>query len=288
MILGPGTTDGNHPGRAVVPVRPHAARGEPADPETAFPAMFDLNDTLGLWNGSESERNGPELLVADLESTAIRDCGLVGRSLIASLREFGCPVDVEDVVPLLGSPTRVLLAQILATHLAYSLESAFRLAERVEVDFCDRLLGEIEAGGGLPATPGAENAFAVLQSEGVRIALDSALPRRVVDLILARNAWLRSGLVDVAVSAEEVCAPRPSPELIQHAVRRAIPEGSSRVAKLASCPGDLAAAHSAGCRWILAYTRGPSSTAALRLQSPTHVIECLGEVSEALIGRVLR
>lgn len=287
-MLGLGTTDGIHPGRPVVPVRFHAARGDPADSETAFPAMFDLNDTLGLWTGSEPERTGPELLVADLESTAIRDCGLVGRSLIASLRQFGCPVGVEDVVPLLGSPTRVLLAQILVTHLACSLESAFRLAERVEADFCDRLAGEIEAGGGLPPTPGAENAFAVLQSEGVRVALDSTLPRKVVDLLLARNTWLRSGLVDVVVSAEEVNAPRPSPELIRHAVRSVLPAGSSRVAKLASCPGDLAAAHSAGCRWILAYTRGPVSTASLRLQSPTHVIECLGEVSEALIGRVLR
>jgi phosphoglycolate phosphatase-like HAD superfamily hydrolase len=250
--------------------------------------MLDLHDTLGRWNASETERTGPELLVADLESTAIRDSGLVGRTLLASLQRFGCPAGVEDVVPLLGSPTRVLIAQVLVTYLAHSLESAFRLAERVEADFCERILGSIEASGGIPPTPGAENAFAVLQSEGVRIVLDSALPRRVVDFILARNSWLRSGLVDAAVAAEEVGTPRPSPELIRQAIRRALPGGSARVAKLASCPGDLAAAHSAGCRWILAYSRGPVSAAALRLQSPTHVIECLGEVSEALIGRVLR
>ena len=96
-----------------------------------------------------------------------------------------------------------------------------------------------------------------------------------------------SGLVDSVVSADEVEAGRPAGEAILLAAARAGAIPGARLAKLAATPADIAAAHAAGCRWILGYAGGVFSAESLRAQRPTHVISCLGEVTETLVDRIL-
>jgi len=272
-------------GRAAVS-RTKSPQGCPPSPRETH-IVIELNEPIGLWPAVVNETPRPEVLVADLDHSAIADPSLVPRFLVAALLRAGCGVGFDEVYHLIGNPVRSILTELVARHQAVPLMDACRRAVAIEDDFSHRLSDLFNQMPEVRIVPGADNAFAALQADGVRIALDSALPRRVTEALLNRLGWLRSGLVDSVVSADEVEAGRPAGESILLAAARAGATPGARLAKLAATPADIAAAHAAGCRWILGYAGGVFSAESLRAQRPTHVISCLGEVTETLVDRIL-
>jgi phosphonatase-like hydrolase len=248
----------------------------------------DLFDIAGLWPGSAQESVRPDVVVFDLECTALADANLVPRYLRAALSRAGISATIDEIHQLMGAAVRDVLTELVARHRGPTLADARRTAFAVEEDFSRRLCEFIESAPEMRPMPGADHAFAALQTDGVRVAVDSSLSSRVAGVILDRLGWLRSGLVDVVVTSDRVMAGRPAPDMIREAVRQAQSSGGTvRIAKVGSTPADLAAAAAAGCQWLLAFPAGPFGTAALQAQRPTHLISSLGEVSEVLISQIL-
>lgn len=231
----------------------------------------------------------PEILVADFEAVAIPDPGLVPRAVVAVLASAGFPVEFEEARLLAGVPVRVQLAELIAVSAGLPLTAAFELSVRVESEFGELLWSQMERGQGFKPVTGADDVFAAVQSEGIRVVLDSMLPAALTRRILDRFGWIRSGLVDSVAFSEEVEAPRPSPDLLLEAVRKLFPQGSDRIAKLVGGRLDIVAAKAARCRWLLDLDRGGlgGGSPAIRRQGVRQV-ESLGDLPEVLLGWVLR
>jgi len=247
----------------------------------------EYNDQLDLWLDPPLETPSPDLLVADLDHTGIADPSLIPRFLVAALFRAGCPVAFDEVYRQIGTPVREILATVLSRQLALTSADAARQAVRVEEDFSERLCEHISENPEFRPMPGAEHAFAALQADGVRVAVDSSLRRPVVDALLRRLGWQQGGLIEVSVASGEADSGRPCPDSIRLAVARSGLSPDARVAKLVATPPDLMAASSAGCRWILGFTGGIVGPEILRSLGSTRIIDSLGEVTESLTGRVL-
>lgn len=240
-----------------------------------------------MWPDAPSDAIRPDVLVADLDHTAIADSELVPRYLVAALLRAGCFVTFDEIHHLIGNPVRMIFTEMIVRHMALPLADACRRAMVIEQEFSARLADHVGQASEFRPTPGAEHAFAALQADGVHVALDSAMNRTVTDAILKRLGWMRSGLVDTVVSSDVVEPGRPAGHAILLAADHAGAKPGARIAKLAATAVDIAAAHAANCRWILGFTGGVFTADALRAQNPTRIIGSLGEVTETLIDQVL-
>ncbi len=249
--------------------------------------MNGFVDFESPWPDASADVVRPEVLVADLDHTAVADPELVPRFLVAALLRTGCNVTFDEIHHLVGNPVRTILTEMIVRHLAIPLADACRRALVVEAEFSSRLADHLAQAPEFRPMPGAEHAFAALQADGVRVALDSAMNRTVTGALMKRLGWERSGLVDAVVPCDAIEPGRPAGHAVLLAANRTGATAGSRIAKLAATPVDIAAAHAAGCRWILGFTGGVFTADALRAQRPTRIIGSLGEVSEILIDRVL-
>jgi HAD superfamily hydrolase (TIGR01509 family) len=104
------------------------------------------------------------------------------------------------------------------------------------------VMAELEAG--VPPRPGALELVAAARAAGKPIGLASNSRREFVERALAASA-LSNGHFDVVVSADDVSAPKPAPDiyLAACAALRAAPE---RSAALEDSPTGVAAARAAG------------------------------------------
>ena len=231
----------------------------------------------------------PDLLLADFEAACVPDTGVVSRSIALAMEDSGFPVALPDILPLAGMPVRVQLAELVAVNAGLTLEEAFEISTRIEARVSERLWRILDRGARLRPTPGAEDAFAALQSEGIRVGLDSMLPSELTSRILEGLGWLRSGLVDHVMCAQEVEAPRPSPDLILAATGSWGCGGPGRLAKLCGSRLDVLAAVAAGCRWVFALDRTPGPTGGPLSEGVTfRRIGDFGNLPEHLLGWVLR
>src|SRR3954454_5174815 len=104
------------------------------------------------------------------------------------------------------------------------------------------VMAELDAGG--PPRPGALELVAAVRAAGVPVGLASNSSREFVERALAVSA-LANGHFDVVVSADDVAAPKPAPD-IYLAACAALGGAPERSAALEDSPPGVAAASAAG------------------------------------------
>jgi HAD superfamily hydrolase (TIGR01509 family) len=104
------------------------------------------------------------------------------------------------------------------------------------------VMAELDAG--VPPRPGALELVAAVRGAGVPVGLASNSSREFVERALAVSA-LANGHFDVVVSADDVSAPKPAPD-IYLAACAALGAAPERAAALEDSPPGVAAARAAG------------------------------------------
>ena len=115
----------------------------------------------------------------------------------------------------------------------------------------------VEVNAGVPPRPGALELLAAVRAAGVPVGLASNSSREFVEQVLS-VAGLLDGHFDVIVSADDVAAPKPAPDLYLAACAalRAAPE---RAAALEDSPPGVASARAAGL-FVIAVPYVPDTT----------------------------
>jgi HAD superfamily hydrolase (TIGR01509 family) len=137
---------------------------------------------------------------------------------------------------LLGT-SRAESAAILERQLGLP-GAGFELMEELHVLVMDEL------GGGVPPRPGALELLAAVRAAGLPVGLASNSSREFVERALS-VAGLANGHFDVVVSADEVAAPKPAPDLYLAACA-ALGAAPERAAALEDSPPGVASARAAG------------------------------------------
>ena len=132
---------------------------------------------------------------------------------------------------------------------------------------------------GLEAMPFAEEAFAFLKSNNVKIGLDTGFFSDITNVIIDSLGWLKNSLIDYVISSDEAAEGRPQPYMIQQLMKRANVTDTKKVIKIGDTEVDIKEGRNAGCLLTIAVTTGGSYTRTqLELFNPDFIIDSLQEL----------
>ena len=216
-----------------------------------------------------------ELVVFDMAGTTIDEDNVVYKTVRAAINAAGYAVSQDQVQAAgAGKEKSQAIRDVLA------LDGNAHDDEEIAAIFADFKARLSEAYADLEVRPqrGAEDVFARLRSEGIRVVLNTGYDRPTAEKLLRKLGWVSGQAIDDLVTASDVPRNRPAPDMILEAMRRTNVTQSSKVAKVGDSAIDIEEGQNAGCLVTLGITTGAQTAQQLRAARPTAVIDRLGDV----------
>jgi HAD superfamily hydrolase (TIGR01509 family) len=211
-----------------------------------------------------------QAVLFDMDGTLVDTEGLWWQAAESAAAWLGHRLGDSDVDDVLGRPV-----SHTAAHL-HRVTGTIRCERALAADL-DRRFAEL-VGNGITPQPGAVELLDRLHDAGVRLALVSASPRTIVDLVLGSlGAWR----FVLSVSANDTARSKPAPDPYLAAIHAlgAVPGACVAVE---DTPTGVASAEAAGCRVVAVPSRLPIDPGPGRL-----VTASLEEVDLAVICAVV-
>lgn len=218
--------------------------------------------------------NGPRALIFDMDGVLIDSEPLWHEAEIAAAGEAGLLLTPEDCLRTTG--LRVDEA------VAYWCERHPFLAPRREVlvsSTLDRLVDLVSRRG--TPKPGVDEVLALAKSRGLRLALASSSPYRVIHAVL--DALHLDSVFDVVHSAEEEARGKPDPAVYLTTARKLGIEPERCIA-VEDSPNGLLSARAAGMKCIV--VPEPALRADPRFELADARVTDLGEIGPGLLDRL--
>lgn len=234
-----------------------------------FPYLMPVSNS-----DSHTSKSRPDLVVFNLAGTTVRDENRVAGFLMEAMAHIGHPVTLAEANSVMGERKPKAIAQLLTPRIGpTAMES--EIVQRGNAEFLRLTNHYYATSSEVGEIPGATSVFGALHAAGIKVACDTGFERSTVDVILKRLGWLNQGLIDTAISSDEVPHGRPAPDLIHEAMRRTGVTDVARVAKVGDTPSDIGEGLAAGCPWVIAVTYGTHLRFQLEPHRPTHFIDTL-------------
>lgn len=194
------------------------------------------------------------LAVFDVAGTILSDDGVVIHSFEAAF---------EAVVPEVWEQKREAFTDFAQKTMGQSKIEVFfallgdqRLAEACADRFQREYLLRLKE---TRLFPGIEQMFAMLRTNGIKIALNTGFNRDTLNQIIGSHAL--EGLIDVSVTPQEAGAGRPSPAMIRLSAQKLGVEDPKLVAVLGDTATDIETAKSFGAGLSIGVLTGAHNSA---------------------------
>lgn len=216
-----------------------------------------------------------EMVVFDMAGTVIDEHNIVYKTLHQSLLNAGVVVDYETVLLHgAGKEKKQALIDILKL-----LNGSYDLAL---TDQCYRNFRESLATAYLEndisAQPGAEEIFEFLHEKGIVVVLNTGYDRATAEHLIDKLQWRVGEHIDYLVTASDVFASRPSPEMIQLAMQQFRIRHAYFAIKVGDSIVDIEEGRNGDCRYVIGITTGAHTREQLMQAEPTHIIDHLTEL----------
>jgi len=223
-----------------------------------------------------------ELAVFDMAGTTVYDPDLVVMALSEALAAVDCQVTPAETRELMGYTKPAAIRNLLIAH---DLPADDAQVERIHTDFVARMLQCYRDGAEVRPMDGAEEIFHLLHERGIRVALNTAFSKEIADTLIDRFDWRERGLIDAAISADQVATGRPAPDMIRELMRQCGVSDPQRVIKIGDTEVDIREGRNAGCGLVVAVTTGAFDRAQLAPYAPDAVLDSLHELAALLETR---
>jgi phosphonatase-like hydrolase len=225
-----------------------------------------------------SENDPPiRLACLDMAGTTVADDGLVLAAFAAALDVLGVEQEQE----------RGRMTQYVVDTMGESKITVFRALFPGDEKAAQEGNAAFETAYGQKvaltrALPGAEQTFARLRADGVKIALTTGFSRTTADALLEHLGW--GGLIDVSLTPGEVGGRgRPHPDMIQAAAARLEVDEPRAVAVVGDTASDIRSGLAAGARIVAGVLTGAHDRPTLAEAGATSVLDQVAEFP-ALFG----
>lgn len=219
-----------------------------------------------------------ELVVFDMAGTTVRDKNHVGIAFQGALKSEGYAVALSDINPLMGYKKPVAIRMILEKHLTDSAEITEELVDSIHSEFVRLMIHFYSTTDEIAPLPTVEDTFSNLQSNGIKIALNTGFSRDIAEVIVNRLGW--EEIIDCLVASDDVPNGRPYPDMIQKIMQELNIDSAEKVAKVGDTEVDINEGFNTGCKYVIGVTTGAFTREELEPYKPTHIIDSLAEVLE--------
>ena len=218
-----------------------------------------------------------QLVVFDIAGTTVYDGDAVGMCLRRALEHVvGLAFGRDEVNAVMGIPKPVAIRTLLEGRTGRPSDPA--RVEAVHRDFERRMLAHYRTSEDVREVPGASGVFETLRRRGVKVALDTGFGRAITDGVLARLGWTVPGVLDATVTADDVAAGRPAPDMVYRAMELTGVTDAKRVVKVGDTPSDLREGAAAGCGMVVGVTSGSHTADELWPHPHTALIDSVRDV----------
>lgn len=230
---------------------------------------------------SDSASGLPPIRLAclDMAGTTVFDDGLVEKAFTTAVSEVGI---VE------GSPEHGRALQHVRATMGESKIVVFRAMlggdddrARLANSAFERAYGEIVAGGGVSAVPGAEKAMVALREAGISVCLTTGFSRPTQDALLQALGW--TDLVDLALVPSDAGRGRPFPDMILTAVLRLGVDDVRAVAVAGDTSSDVLSGVRSGASVVAGVLTGAHDRCRLEAAGATHVLDSIADLPGVLV-----
>lgn len=153
-----------------------------------------------------------ELVVFDIAGTTVNDRTPAGDAVNLCLRQSieaaGVLVTRDAVNLVMGIQKPEAIRRLL---IGAGREELLGRVDAIHDDFVIRMKRFYTSDPAVYPVVGAEDCFAVLRREGIKVALDTGFSRDITALILDRLGWRDGESIDASICSDEVAAGRPAP-----------------------------------------------------------------------------
>jgi phosphonatase-like hydrolase len=223
-------------------------------------------------------RSKIQLVVFDIAGTTVKDNGNVADAFNYALHQFGYAVPLAEIKSVMGYKKSVAISKLLEKFYPAEKDKNPSHIEDIHTLFIEIMVSFYENDIALQPMQNAEYIFSQLQSQNIKVALNTGFSKRITDIILKRFGWNRTRLIDFVISSDEVANGRPSPEMIQAIMKATGISDPAFVAKVGDTEVDILEGRNAGCGLVIGISTGAYTRNQLIAFTPDAVIDDISEL----------
>lgn len=223
-----------------------------------------------------------ELVVFDIAGTTVKDDGIVSLAFQNAMLKFGYTFSAQQVAPLMGYKKVDAIRMLLDKNELNRQNVTDDLVNQIHECFLDEMSSFYMESYLPEPLPYVEDVFRRLHERGIRTALDTGFPKRITEIVLSKLNWLSNGLVDCAISSDQVKAGRPYPYMIEAIMATLSIKDPKRVIKIGDTSVDIKEGKAANCLYSIGITTGTFSKMELLKSDPDFVLDAMDELLEVI------
>ncbi|WP_407523271.1 HAD hydrolase-like protein [Lacibacter sp. MH-610] len=219
------------------------------------------------------------LVVFDMAGTTVRDKGNVAESFMKALAQHNITVPLEEVNKVMGWRKKEAIKILLQKF--HTVDEA--LIETLHEQFTQNMIDFYKTDETLQPLPFAEDVFATLRHQNIKVALNTGFTRAITDVLLEQLNWQNGNMVDDVIASDEVQEGRPHPFMINELMKRHNITDAATVAKVGDTEVDILEGKNAGCGLVIGITTGAYTRDALQPYQPDKIIDSLHELPSLIL-----
>jgi phosphonatase-like hydrolase len=221
------------------------------------------------------------MVVFDMAGTTVNEDNVVYKTLQKSINENGFNFSLDQVME--QGAGREKMQAVRSILDAYAHIEDNELTDRIYRHFIIHLT---EAYKNMPVLPqpGVIDLFQILKQENILVVLNTGYNRETAQNLLEKLGWWRGIEFDELISASDVKANRPDPDMIRLAMKKFGIENAKEVIKVGDSIIDIEEGRNAGCRLNIGITTGAHNFKQLQTANPDYIINNLLELSPIILS----
>jgi phosphonatase-like hydrolase len=216
-----------------------------------------------------------KMIVFDMAGTTVDEQNVVYKTLHRAIREAGFELSLDDVLRQ-GAGKEKMQAIVDILQDKHLEKSELQVIYNKFLLLLDEAYQHLE----VVPQPGAVEIFYYLKAQNIKVVLNTGYNQQTADQLLAKLNWKVGVEIDGLITASQVRANRPQPDMILLAMEQMGITNCEEVAKVGDSIIDIEEGKNAGCALSIGITTGAHSFEQLQTAMPNFIIDNLLQLKD--------
>ena len=218
-----------------------------------------------------------ELLVLDMAGTTVDEDNVVYKTVTEAVNEHGYQVGLEQVLITCAGMEKLEAITSLLKEIGGNEEDAMAIFEKFSVKLKNAYQN-------LEVKPinGTEDFLLKMKAQNKKVVLNTGYTSEIAQQLLDKLQWKENIHFDALITADDVSESRPSPEMINLAMKKFNIHEPEKVLKAGDSVIDIEEGKNAGCGLTIAVLSGAQNRAELEKAKPDYIFNTISEAENIL------
>jgi phosphonatase-like hydrolase len=216
-----------------------------------------------------------KMIVFDMAGTTVDEQNVVYKTLHRAISEAGFELSLDDVLRQ-GAGKEKMQAIVDILQDKHLEKSELQVIYNKFLLLLDEAYQHLE----VVPQPGAVEIFYYLKAQNIKVVLNTGYNQQTADQLLAKLNWKVGVEIDGLITASQVRANRPQPDMILLAMEQMGITNCDVVAKVGDSIIDIEEGKNAGCALSIGITTGAHSFEQLQTAMPNFIIDNLLQLKD--------